>query len=120
MTSHPKEAVKYLNDAVKYDSNNEEAWHILGNTYYELNKPGNAANALARAVAEFEKKKDADPEYDLPWVTEDYRRLFYAERARGNYHAAIRAGEKYLARDPEDRAEVNNIKKEMLFLKGGR
>ena len=70
---------------------------------------------------EFEKKQLADPDYELDWITETYRQLGYAWRAVGNYPAAIRALERYIARDPDaGRAEVKDAKKEILFMKGGR
>jgi tetratricopeptide (TPR) repeat protein len=103
-----RDAVRSLTLAARLDGNRASVHYSLGRAYYELDKPRDAAGALGAAVRLARGKE--------PWLTEAYRLLGYAERTRGGRAAAISAWREYLARAPEQSAEVMDVKRLLLRL----
>jgi predicted Zn finger-like uncharacterized protein len=102
-----RKAVDQYRTALRHADDDAFTWYRLGETYYDLDRPADAAASLTRATAL------ADD--DAAWLTEAWRKLAYAQRNRDR-RAAINAFEEYLARDPSG-AEAIDAKKELRWLK---
>ena len=120
-TNRVRKSVDYYRKSISFDDTEQLVFYKLGRAYFDLDKTSEAAAAFTRATQLFERKRKAveksEPDYDEPWVTEGYRKLGFAERARGNKSAAIRAFEAYLQRNPNDRAEISDVKRLLMRLK---
>ncbi len=121
-TAQVKTAIDYYRKSIKLDNTNDLVYYKLARAYYDLDRTSETAAALTRATQLFEAKRrqleKTQPDYDEDWVTEGYRLLAYAERARGNRRGAIRAFEAYLDRNPEDRAEAEEAKRLLIGMRG--
>jgi tetratricopeptide (TPR) repeat protein len=112
----PALAIKWLNRAVAIEPF-ADAFFRLGSLHYEANQPGPAASALTRAT-EYGLKEERHHGTAVPWLTAAYRMLGSVELLLHHDRAARMAWEAYLDRAPTDPVQADEVRRELLGLRG--
>jgi tetratricopeptide (TPR) repeat protein len=102
----PDEQLQLLQQLVETHPNDERARNALGGAY-------NGRQDYEKAIAEYERAIEIDPEY-----SPSYNNLGYAQRAVGNYAAAEEAFKRYIELIPDDPNPHDSYAE--LLLKMGR
>lgn len=113
-----KAAVAWLERSIE-GKPRAEADYRLGLCQLELEQGARAAAALTRAtaVALAEEKKGGEKAEKIPWLTEALYLLGRVEHDRRNEGAARRAWEGYLARNPSNLPQVDEVKRLLLGIR---
>jgi tetratricopeptide (TPR) repeat protein len=98
-----KKAVDALKKAVKIDKSHAESWYYLGLSYKNLEKRSDWIRALENAT------RLADPD-NTPWLTDAYRSLGYAYRAKSKNSGAKAAWTRYLDRVEKESNESREVR----------
>ena len=102
-------AVAWLTKAVAAKPR-ADAYFKLGQLYYEGDRAGPAASALERAtsLATADERKDG---VTVPWLTDALWLLGTVQQVMHNDGATIRAWEAYLARNPKNQAQAEEVRR---------
>ena len=102
-------AVTWLTKAVAAQPR-ADAYYKLGELYYESDRAGPAASALERAttLATTDERKDG---VTVPWLTDALWLLGTVQQVMHNDGATIRAWEAYLARNPKNQAQAEEVRR---------
>ena len=102
-------AVTWLTKAVAAQPR-ADAYYKLGELYYEGDRAGPAASALERAttLATTDERKDG---VTVPWLTDALWLLGTVQQVMHNDGATIRAWEAYLARNPKNQAQAEEVRR---------
>ncbi|MCE9577825.1 MAG: tetratricopeptide repeat protein [Deltaproteobacteria bacterium] len=114
---HDQDAITWLTRSVAIKPR-AEAYYRLGLIYFDRDQPGQAVAALNSATALGQADEKATG-VTVPWLTEAFFRLGDIEDSRNNLAPAARAWRVYLARNPNNRAQVNEVRQRMKGLPGG-
>ncbi|MCL4226810.1 MAG: tetratricopeptide repeat protein, partial [Myxococcales bacterium] len=105
-------AVEWLTRAVRAKAR-ADAYYRLGVIHFDMENSGAAAAALARAT-ELGLADERALGVTVPWLTDAYWLLGTAERARASDGAKCRAWRAYLERNPTNRVQADEVRREML------
>ncbi len=107
-------ALSYYRTALKFDAKRADVHWAIGDLYYELNRPREAARSFSRAVSLGESMAK-----EPNWLNDALFKWARSARAIRDRRGALKALEKLEGRDPRG-AIVQEIKKMKLELRGGR
>ena len=108
-------AIEWLARAVAAQPRADAYWK-LGSLYYEIDRAGAAASALERATA-LATKDERERGVTVPWLTDALWLLGTVQQVLRNDRATLVAWEAYLRRNPSNKAQADEVRRNLLPLK---
>jgi len=108
-------AIEWLTRAVAAQPRADAYWR-LGSLYYEIDRAGAAATALERATS-LATKDERERGTTVAWLTDALWLLGSVQQVLRNDGATRNAWEAYLARNPSNKAQADEVRRNLLPLR---